>query len=207
MRTRYPWTILGTGLCSIVLLSAAQPATAARTAPDDWMCNTTTTPAKGECDDIKVQQSLPDKPNEVRHLVADATFRIVYDGSGYSLALTSREWLPQFQKAKLTWEAHGGLMTEEICESMKPTPPAAKATGTAPKRKWSPHEVIGAYSHFATPSIPIHMKDKGNGVQDHVWQIFPIGDKGDDKAHSYCLMFWSDEAHGGSHDGAVHGEG
>jgi hypothetical protein len=201
MTKRHLWTIVGGCLCFAAGLSGCRA-----DAPDDWVCNTVT--KKGTCDkEIVVQGSRPKGDDEVRHLVKQAKFRINYDGSTYKAQLTSKEWLPGFKDVTFEWKEvldadnKQKLITEAQCKAFENA--AGFATLFARRVFAAPD-----YSRFVTKdAVPIHVTDDGQDIQKHDWLIYPIGDTATADKHSYCLMIPSTEASGGSHDGAVHGEG
>src|SRR5688572_21225943 len=106
MTKRYLRTIVSAALCAGASMGAF-----AATAPEDFVCNTTT--GKGLCKPIKVLASLPYKEESLRHVVKDATFLLNKDGTSYSLRVTSPEWLPAFLTAtQLDWkEGNKGTMS------------------------------------------------------------------------------------------------
>lgn len=188
MTKRYLWTIVGAALC----VGASPTGALAANAPQDWVCNKVGN--KGECDNITLQGSRPKKDDEVRHLVWKATFKLWQDGAKYFPEFTSREWLVGFTKAELEWklnEENGQpvLMKDAACTALEDA--SARPLATPP------------YSHFATKyPIELHLGKEGM----HDWLIYPIGDKFvGQNGHSYCVIVRP--ADGGSHDGAVHGEG
>jgi hypothetical protein len=200
MTKRYLWTIVS----AVVCMGASPTAVLAAKAPEDFVCNTQT--GKGLCADIKTLGSMPKKEQAVRHIAKDQLFRLYTDGAGnYSFKVNSSEWLPPFLTATLlTWKSQlKGTMPAEICQAyvdatqLKPLSAAMKAKLKA--------TAFSEYSHFATDTLPIHLKDKAAGLQLHTFQIFPIEDYVGGKP-GFCLMFESEQAHGASHDGAVHGE-
>lgn len=201
MRKRRVWMIVSGCLCFAAGLSGCRA-----DAPDDWVCNTDT--KKGTCDkEIDIQGSRPKGDDEVRHLVKHAKFRINYDGTQYSVQLTSKEWLLGFKGAILEWkkvpDANGKpkLITEAQCKALENA--GGFATLYAGRVFTAPD-----YSRFVTKdAIPIHVTEDGEDVQKHDWIIYPIGDTATQDKHFYCLMIPSAESSGGSHDGAVHGEG
>jgi hypothetical protein len=206
MTNRYLWTIVSAALC----VGASPTVAGAATAPDDYVCATWN--GTGECDPITIKASLPDATTELRHLVLGAQFGLNYDGKTYSLQLLSSEWLPAFLGASLKWVEGDELVSAAVCDAKdsQQLPAASKSRSrTAAERQQGANaDTAGRpqYSHFETTPIPIHLDEHDFGVPDlHTLYIYPMKHTGDERTHSYCLTFF--RKGGGSHDGAVHGDG